>query len=294
MEEPKLLDELLLEPKKPTFWLVEPFVAEKGITFLYGKPTIGKSPLTWKLAQVVSDGGDFFGFPARMTGPVLYIEVDTRKELVRERLERLQPRPRQAYWAFFNPFNILHPPTDIRQTLDYYQQKLNPVLVIWNTLRKVTTGIDLIDGDSASMVYSMMMRFFPNAGHFVNHHDKKSNFSKESRGDPDEAFSGSQAWLNDAQVGLHLLPVDKKLKKSRLEHTKSQLSELIEPLDLQLSEDGTNWMNLQASAVVGAFLKMEGTVGARVKALAKEFDQSEKTIRRKLTAAGVIGHSPHE
>jgi hypothetical protein len=290
LDAPKLLEDLLAEPRKPTNWLIEPLIPTKGIVLLYGKSSIGKSPLTWKLSQVVSEGGDFFGFPVRQTGRVLYIDVDTPKEAVIPRLELLIPKPKQVYWAFDNPIDIVSPSIKLLEAFKRMAGEIDPTLVVWNTLRKLHF-LDDKDSAAPSRVYAAMMRYFPDATHFVSHHDKKSTITKDTKTDPDEAFSGSQAWLNDAQVGFHLVSTDKRKRKMKLVHTKSQVSEMIDDIDLQLSQDGTTWLKTQSPAIVEAFLKLdpEMPMKERVAALAEEFNQGKSTIRRKLSEAGIIG-----
>lgn len=290
LEKPKLLADLLLEPRDPISFLIEPLIPAQGIVFLYGKPSIGKSPLTWRIAQAISEGGDFFGYPVRKTGPVLSIDVDTPKNMVIGRLGLLVPKPSQVYFAFEQPFDIVHPTPQQMADLRAMEKEIGPILVIWNTLRKLHS-LDDKDSAAPSRIYSAFQRFFPNAVHLVSHHDKKTIISKDSQTDPNEAFSGSQAFLNDAQVGLHLVSMDRKLRKLKLVHTKSQVSELQDDLDLQLSSDGTTWLNLTATAIVDAFkaLGEDMDIGKRIAKLAANFDQSESTIRRKLTAAGLVG-----
>ena len=67
----------------------------------------------------------------------------------------------------------------------------------------------------------------------------------------DEDFSGSQAWINDAQIGLHLksAPNARRTRQVDLEMTKSQLSSLQDPLRLKLADDGVNWIDAGAAAI---------------------------------------------
>lgn len=271
-------------------WLIEGWLPAGGLTFLHGPTSIGKSPLTWAVAQAVTSGIPFFGHAVLTKGPVLYIELDTPDQSIQPRLKFLNPAP-EDFWLL-----NLQPGIDIRagQTSETYAHLFNanatvkPILVIVNTLRKSHQGDDK-SSEIPNQVYQALHKFFPHAAKLMVHHDRKANRDSTVIEDPDQAFSGSQAWVNDAQVAWHLRSTDKKARKVTLEMTKSQVSALAEPLHLQLQEDGTNWTLQTHALIVAAFKSLDPTQGLmiRYEGVAKRIGVSVSTVQRALKEAGI-------
>src|SRR3990167_732338 len=231
-----LIAELLAEPDEQMAWICNPLVVRHGITFLYGKTTIGKSPLTWELARCVSQGLPFLGMPTNKSH-VLYIEADTPKIVLKPRL-RLLPEPIGDWRMEFvvgRSIDLPDPKHPIHAVFGQWRlQWGEPDLVAWNVLRHLYRG-SAIAGEVASGVYTAMRGLFPQAGHVVVGHDRKSSNDPDATQHSDEDFSGSSAWWDLATVGLHLV----KTKSLTLYHTKTQASELLKPMTLDLSSDGT-------------------------------------------------------
>ena len=232
-----LIPELLAEPDEQIAWICNPFVVRHGITFLYGKTTIGKSPLTWELARCVSQGLPFLGWPTSK-GRVLYLEADTPKIAVKPRLHLL-PEPRGDWRMEFLvglSLDLMEPKNRIHDLLAKGRVLWGePDLVIWNVLRQFYRGSS-IAGEIVPVIYATMRGLFPQAGHVVVGHDRKSSLDPTAAPHADEDFSGSSAWWDLATVGLHLV---KKSPGLILYHTKSQASEMVAPMALDLHEDGT-------------------------------------------------------
>lgn len=237
---PKPLTTLLEEPDTDPQWLISPILPAQGITFLHGRFSLGKSPLTWKIAQCVSDGTPFFRLPVATSGPVLYIEVDTPERQVKPRLRLMTPIAKQVYMANGYPrLNLMtNSSPEVIELMKAYHD-INPVLVIINTLRKVH-DFDQNVAETPNLVYSNLLSRFPNSALMIVHHDRKSS-TQEDFGDPDERFSGSQSWANDATIALHLRSINKKERKLELVVTKSQVSATGSCLKFDLKEDGTNF-----------------------------------------------------
>ena len=117
-----------------------------------------------------------------------------------------------------------------------WQAVIQPDLVIWNTLRQFYRG-DMNDSDTVVRVYAAMRQFFPGACHLVVAHDRKA--SADGEHDHDEAFAGSNAWRQLANVALHLRPTNDSEGALTLDYTKTQVSEKVPPLRLWLAPDGT-------------------------------------------------------
>lgn len=214
-------------------WLVEPYIPCDGIVFLWGETSTGKSPIGWHLAAAIGRGDNFFGLPAH-EGRVLYLEVDTPQRLVHKRVSALAPAPNVDF-LFLPPLSIPQVnPAD--QAMLERAARNNYDLVIVNTLRKVH---DLNDKEAQTpkLVYSYFQHLFPGTALVFVHHTKKTQINADgSSGKAKESFSGAMNWLNDAQVGLHLVPFENEKEgiNIRLSHEKSQVSELYGPLGLKL------------------------------------------------------------
>lgn len=232
--------EILTSPEDKIEFLLEPYIPRESIVLLHGRASLGKSPLTWAIGLSVASGLDLWGMKATKA-PVLYIEVDSPPPIVKPRMKLLGPDfppgvPFQV--AFFNGgFDILKPPARLSEELHSLAEG-KPALVIVNTLRKVFAS-SANDSETPSAVYRQFRSIFHDASFLFVHHDRK--LQKERDADMEsEDLSGSLAWLNDAQVALHLVKSGKEPGILRLDHTKSQATERTAPLVLQLAEDGTH------------------------------------------------------
>ncbi len=273
-------------------WLIEPMIPRTGVVFLHGPTSAGKSPWTWALAAAVCEGTPFCGYPITAVGPVLYIELDTPASLIQPRLRRLKTVP-DLMWleVFKQPIDICNPDRGVRGRLDELQKRVQPMLVVVNTLRKAHLEDDK-DSGTPSRVYGAWRGFFPEAVLLFVHHDKKTNTDgkKQSTGlvDQDQMFSGSQAWANDAQVAFHLMRARAPKQDggaSEAEYaktpitvrmTKSQVSdhERFPPLQMRLEPDGTNWVDMGPAAyrTFYATLHPARSKGSRIQDVMTEFD----------------------
>jgi AAA domain len=82
-------DELLSAQFPPIVW-VAPDLLPEGLSFLAGRPRLGKSWLALQIARPVACGGRFFGCTVALR-PVLYLALEAGKR-------RLQSRMRQQEW----------------------------------------------------------------------------------------------------------------------------------------------------------------------------------------------------
>jgi hypothetical protein len=228
-----------MKVQEPDF-LINPFIVKEGITFLWGKWGVGKSPTTWWMAKAIGSGTEFFGLPTRK-GRVLYLDVDSPETVALNRLKKIQPAP-NVLFAIRKP--MMFPgqqPEQDRELIDI-RKEFKPDLVVFNTLRKCH---DLDDKDSKTpkMVYSYYQSLFPKSALLFVHHDKKDSPDPKARVNPTESFSGSQAWINDAQVGLKLTPYHGKRENARIWNIKNQVAPrwpYFQPLPLTLEDDGSN------------------------------------------------------
>jgi hypothetical protein len=279
-----------------TEFLLDPYIPRQGTVFLYGDSSIGKSPLTWSIARHVAAGSAFCGLPTSV-GKVLYIEVDTPERIVVPRLQRLHPIigdewKGNLHWVFDENLTVPSIPTAKCQTTDrllQFQEVIEPDLVIVNTCRKIHTFDDK-DSKTPSAVYNYFKMVFPQAATLFVHHERKRSRDPEAHDIAQESFSGSKAWMNDAQVGLHLVSHRPKHGKSnlRLLHWKSQVSEKMRGLELQLEDDGTNihsHVHREFIEVFTAINLPNGPKGRDLDAeVAKKLNTSDRTIRARRRA----------
>ena len=256
------LPEFLAQVFPEVKFAITPYLPFGGITLLYGKTTLGKSPLTWEMGRCVASGESFLGHYPTARGHIHYFDLDTPPALVQKRLLLMEAPPDDFWIDFPGVRNILQTPAQ-----DYFKRKRDesePIMVVMNTLRKLYPG-DEKDASLPSRVYSILLSIFSPASITLVHHDKKSAGDPDDQSDPDEAFSGHMAWLNDCQVGLHLIRAGGHTPGlMRLVQSKSQVSAQEPPRTLQLSKDGTalvDYKGAQASAVIKLYHELPVEMG---------------------------------
>lgn len=230
---------LLEKEHKPVPFLIDPYIPRESIIFLYGDTSLGKSPLTWAMASAIGSGTSFYGLPTT-PGTVLYVEADTPEVVVSPRLQLVRQAPEGVWFLFSGKMSAPMLGQAILEELIQVQEELHPDLVVLNTLRCIH---DEDDKDSAApkKVYSFFQKVFPGAALLFVHHIRKAPTDPRIQENERESFSGSKHWLDDAQVGLHLSRYNTKESREnlRLIHSKSQVSEVINPMGLKLHPDGT-------------------------------------------------------
>lgn len=249
----KTWKQISTEPVVEPDYLINPYVVREGITFLWGKWGRGKSPLTWWMARAIGSGEPFFGLPTRV-GKVLYVELDSPENYCKPRLQQIPPADNVWFWIR-KPLIFPHAPADQDQELKEVAAQIDPDVVFVNTLRKCH---DLDDKDSRTpkLVYTYWQMAFPRSALVFVHHDKKEHADPKLKAgqSPSETFSGSQAWINDAQIGLRLDGYQRKKRTSscncptrecrtrkqslNLVHHKAQGSIKLNPLPLWLDTQG--------------------------------------------------------
>jgi hypothetical protein len=294
-------NDLLAEPRDVIPFLVDPYVPRGGTVLFYGKTSIGKSPLTWELARCVGSGSTFFGHQTQQ-GRVLYLETDTPKILVRERLRDAGLlEAENVWWEFAEPFNVLRSDDPVVPRLMAAYADVRPDLLIVNTLRKVYTGDD-INSEIPTRVYKAFGRLFPGVAIWYTHHQRKTRGGLDDANvDEREDFAGSAAWLNDVQVGLQLIQ-DPKPKDAepgalyvRLAHGKSQVSERLAPIHLMLRE-GAHWTvasDEERARIVSIWHNTDGTNEVKRRAVMAALGISRATAGRRLAQYGLISALAH-
>jgi hypothetical protein len=223
---------------RPDFF-IEPFVVREGVTLLWAKYSRGKSPLTWVMAQSIGSGKSFFGLPVKQ-GKVLYLDVDSPPMVLKQRVQKLTPAP-NVWWLLSKPLGIPDVAPEEQEMLDEAQENIRPDVVFLNTLRQIH-NLDDKESRTPKLVYTFFKKQFPQAALFFVHHERKTSTDPRARAVEGEDFSGSQHWIDDAQVGLQIEKWDGSDGRAnlRLYHRKSQVSPMMKSLPLLLDRDGSN------------------------------------------------------
>lgn len=219
-------------------FLIDPYVPRDSIVFLFGATSTGKSPISWEMARSIGTGISFFGLPTQK-GRVLYIDVDSPERVAAERLQKIPAPPEDVFFYFSSPLSIPNITPAETQGLVEARELVKPDVVFVNTLRKVH-DMDDKDSKTPKIVYSHFTYLFPNTALVFIHHPRKAQTGQGVVEVRRETFSGSMAWLNDAQVGLMLQKYKDPEERAnlRLYHVKSQATNIVKPLPLLLHDDG--------------------------------------------------------
>ena len=201
---------MLLEPPS-SLYLVNPIVPLGGIVFMYGKSGVGKSPLSWQLADAVATGVSFLGMDTSGPVPVLYIDVDTRWWTIQERWKAAgyEPHFDIAVGEGFDCMSSMWSYSSVRGEFVKRQRERQYKLVFISTLARIHS-FSFNDANAPSEVYKRWQEIFGEECAIVFiHHDKKTTQTGEIDEDSlyhitRESFSGNQQWLDHATTALHL------------------------------------------------------------------------------------------
>lgn len=235
--------DLAAQPVRPPRFYIEPYIVESGTTLMFGRWSTAKSPVSWHMASAIGTGQPFFGMPVRQ-GKVLYIDVDTPEAVLYDRLRPIQAANNVWFWTHKALF-IPDVPEETRLELQSLQDTLRPDVVFLNTLRRLHS-MDDKDSRAPTTVYSYFQYLFPQAALVFVHHARKASRDPRAEEHEEESFSGSQHWVNDAQVSLQMRRYTARNKLGelitnyRLVHHKSQVSRTISPMPLLLGKDGAS------------------------------------------------------
>lgn len=228
----------------PALFLITPIVPLGGIVFIYGKSGVGKSPLSWALADALATGQPFLGLPTTSPTAALYLDVDTRWWTIQGRWAAAGYNPSFDI-AVGDAFDCLAPSwlhSATRTMLIDLQQERGYKMVVISTLAKIHRLS--FDPNAPNEVYKRWQEVFGEKCALVFvHHDKKSQIM-DSKADPDvlyhtvrESFSGNQQWLDHCNTALHLTRRGSDYKFT-LTQTKDQGSKQINPMNIVLADDG--------------------------------------------------------
>lgn len=275
-----------LDTPRVKFWM-DPYIPEDSIVIAHGKFSTAKTPIMSNIAKAIAQGAEeILGCPTRKA-KVLFVQADTPRDIIVPRLKALDVGVPDLDFVFAYPgFDILNPSTDESSVLYYnllhtLHREHSYQVVMIDALRGIHTEDDK-ESATVHKVYRALRRLFPGATVVLIHHDRK--YSQDGLGD--ESFSGSQAWGNHATVVMKFSRPNKREEVFRIEHTKTQASELVPPIEVRLV-DGTHIQTSPHSDEKAIRAKISALRGAGL--LNKEIDAqaadyfgvSERTIRRR-------------
>lgn len=275
-------------------FVIDPYIPREGIVFFWAGTSVGKSPVSWAMASSIGSGTSFFGLPTQK-GRVLYIELDTPKPVFKPRVRKLKAAP-DVWWLFMKPLGV---PSIGKEDLSVLREaalKINPDVVFIDTLRKAHVYDDK-DSLAPRMVYGTFQEIFPRSALVFISHTKKAPINPNHIENVKENFSGSNHFLDDAQVGLRLEEYRRRGSKEnlRLHHQKAQVSERLKPLPLILAKDGSHLSSPLFDELLAAYTLLNETEevekGTLDKMLAGMVDVSERTARKRRRSVEE-GHFP--
>lgn len=190
-------------PEEP--YLVDRVIPSGGLVLLHGKRGIGKSQFALTLAHAVAKGLPLFGKYGTQQGPVLIVQVDMPIALQKIRLEQAE---RLGLDGLFFWVDTKMDVTQMSKADPVVQaiQKIQPVLVVWDTLRRIHPGKEN-QSEAVQAVYSNIKKYVPKPTHLFVHHDKKSQIDPSGELDPEEAFRGSTDWIDSVDASMQVYKV---------------------------------------------------------------------------------------
>lgn len=174
-------------------WLIEPLVPSGGWVNLYGIPKVArKSYLALGMSWAISTAQDkWLGFDLMTAGPVLYMQVDTPRNLWRERLEHIASAGYDFSNIYFadpysapSPFNIFIHGDTLRRMIDNLvdEIKMDPVMIVLDTGRKIHQGNENDNGEMSIMM-DTVQDIAPKMGkELVTHQKKGADFKDHKTG----------------------------------------------------------------------------------------------------------------
>lgn len=176
------LDDYLDLPRNAETFLIKPLVPTSGAALIFGNPKSGKSWLGIQLALALTGQlPDFLGFEIPSPGRVLYLQLDTPREVWANRFDEMIKKYGLKYDSSLlrlaDRESIEHFPFDILQPLHmkYLYDEVRrhgACAVIIDTLREVHSGDEDSSTTSRNVVANLVGATKP-AALFIISHDRK-------------------------------------------------------------------------------------------------------------------------
>lgn len=198
------VDQLVEHEFEQETFLVDPVMPLGGLVLVHGKRGVGKTQFMLNLSNAIVNGYKWLGRWDTTRGKVLFIQTDMTPQLQQLRVQKVADMlVMDGLWFMFpQGMDIVQMerrwPRQVEQI-----RALDPVLIIWDTLRKIHS-CDEDKSWAPGMVYSSAKRCFPRATHVFVHHDKKSPSDPQFEVEPEEQFRGSGDWIDSADTSIQL------------------------------------------------------------------------------------------
>jgi hypothetical protein len=166
-------------PREAETWLIRPLIPTGGAVNVYGDAKVGKSFATAQLCAALSGAlPNWLGFPIDSTGPVLYVQLDTPRNLWMERieamnaggvnLERIHFADRESLDTW--PFNIANP--DHYRKLRAEVDRIQPVATVIDTLKEAHSADENSSTEMQQVIAALTSATKPGALSLVSHSRK--------------------------------------------------------------------------------------------------------------------------
>ena len=248
---PVSVADLLTNPAPPPEFVWDGYIPRGVVTLLGGHGGTGKSTIALMLAVCASVGRPLFGAEVKPC-KVLFVSLEDSGAIARHRLANICKHWSIDPLALLGGLHIV----DGTEYPELFSAEGRGAGFLTDTYKEMsaivqTEGIGLVIVDNASDAYggdeiqrrqvrafmrALAMVIKPtNAGCFLLAHVDK-NTSRARKPEGGEGYSGSTAWHNSSRSRLFLTSGDDGLLT--LEHQKSNLGRMCEPINLEWAKDG--------------------------------------------------------
>lgn len=162
--EQKLFDEPLFKffeeygIPEPISWLIPRYIPYKGVTIFTGKPGCGKSFISEEIISAILNNRKVFNKLDVLNGrPIILIDMESDHSVLYRRLTGLGgiPPEKLLVFSFEGNFDMGNP--SMTQLLVQYIEKIDPCLVIFDTLRRTYAG-DENDSRVMNEIYKTVLQ----------------------------------------------------------------------------------------------------------------------------------------
>jgi len=210
------------------------------------------------MAECIQTGTPFLGMPT-VKSQVFFLELDMTLVGLKLRWQNMGYRPSFAVATdevTFNCLEFLKTYTDdrhqrIMNELIKVREEIKPEFVMVDALREIYPGDFNISGPSRQL-YDAFRLIFPSTTVGFVHHEKKINLDYVDTISQLNRASGSKELINNSSVVLQLINRKGHLY---LEHLKSQITRLVDPIHLDINGSKVVAVDEQRTMVVAEALR---------------------------------------
>jgi RecA-family ATPase len=191
-------------------YLVDQLLPLGGTSILHGMPNVGKSQFILTLAHAIANGLPFMGKWGVRQGPVVIMQVDMTGQIQQARVIRATQNLSlpNTYWLMED--SGATPYVDItkmaRKNTDLVEQiqEIDPVLMVWDTLRKVHQ-LTMNDDLTPIKVYTAAREVCDTSHHMFAAHERKASRDPNAVEDQAQSIAGNDQWRGAADTTIQLI-----------------------------------------------------------------------------------------